>query len=159
MATVYDFTLPKLGGGELKLADFQDTVLLIVNVASQCGLTPQYSKLEALQQRYGDRGFTVIGVPCNQFMGQEPGNDEQIQEFCTTQYGISFPMSGKIDVNGDNRHALYQWLTDEHEGIPGDIEWNFAKFLVNQYGDVVNRFHPQTEPDDEEVIGAIEACL
>jgi glutathione peroxidase len=159
MTTAYDFKLPGLGGGELDFADFRDTVVLVVNVASECGLTPQYSQLQALQQRYSDRGFTVVGIPCNQFLGQEPGSDEDIQAFCSSQYGVTFPMSGKLDVNGDNRAPLYRWLSDEEHGFAGDIEWNFAKILINRYDDVVNRFPPETEPEAEAVIEAIEACL
>ena len=159
MTTAYDFNLSKLAGGQLKLNDFKDQVILVVNVASECGLTPQYSKLEALHEKYQERGFSVIGIPCNQFLGQEPGTDEEIATFCSAQYGVTFPMSGKIDVNGDNQDPLYAWLTAEDSGFSGEIEWNFGKFLINRYGDVVNRFSPQTEPDDETVVAAIEACL
>jgi glutathione peroxidase len=111
MTTAYDFTLPKLKGGDLPLKDLKNKVILLVNVASQCGLTPQYSKLQTLQEQYADKGLVVLGVPCNQFRGQESGNDEEIATFCDTQYGIRFPMASKIDVNGDNSHPLYQWLT------------------------------------------------
>ena len=159
MTTAYDFTLPKLQGGELALADYRGQTILLVNVASQCGLTPQYSKLEELQQSYGERGLVVIGVPCNQFREQEPGDDDTIASFCDSQYGISFPMASKVDVNGDNRHPLYQWLIGEHTEFAGDIEWNFGKILINRYGDPVNRYHPKVEPDDSDLIQAIEACL
>ena len=159
MTTAYDFKLPKLQGGELDLSTFKDQVILVVNVASECGLTPQYSKLEQLHEKYQQRGFSVIGIPCNQFLGQEPGSDEEIASFCSAQYGVTFPMSGKVEVNGENRDPLYSWLTAEEHGFSDDIEWNFGKFLVNRYGDVVNRFSPQTEPDDDAVIAAIENCF
>lgn len=159
MTTAYDFTLPKLKGGDLPLKDLKGKVILLVNVASQCGLTPQYSKLQALQEQYAGEGLVVVGVPCNQFRGQESGNDEQIATFCDSQYGISFPMASKVDVNGDNSHPLYQWLTKNGTEFSGDIEWNFGKFIINRYGDPVNRFTPKTEPDAAEVIQAIENCL
>ncbi|MFT6310136.1 MAG: glutathione peroxidase [Porticoccus sp.] len=159
MTTAYDFTLPKLKGGDLPLQDYKGKVVLLVNVASQCGLTPQYSKLQELQEQYTDKGLVVLGVPCNQFRGQESGNDEEIATFCDTQYGISFPMASKVDVNGDNSHPLYQWLTKEGTEFGGNIEWNFGKFIINRYGDPVNRFNPKTEPDAPEVIQAIENCL
>jgi glutathione peroxidase len=130
-------------------------------VASKCGLTPQYEQLEALQKQYAAQGFTVVGVPCNQFMGQEPGTSEEIASFCSTTYGVTFPLTEKIDVNGDARHALYSALTPvaDAEGVDGDIRWNFEKFLVNRDGAVVARFHPKTSPDAPEVISAIESAL
>jgi glutathione peroxidase len=130
---------------------------LVVNVASRCGLTPQYAKLEALHERYADRGFTVVGFPCNQFMAQEPGTDEQIAEFCSTTYGVTFPMSTKIDVNGEGRDPIYRTLIAA--GGPDDIQWNFEKFLVGPQGDVLARFDPRTEPDAPEVVEAIERAL
>ena len=135
--------------------------MLIVNVASKCGLTPQYTALEKLAQDYGDRGLTVLGVPCNQFMGQEPGSAEEIQKFCSTTYGVTFPLLAKTDVNGADRHPLYDELTKaaDAEGEAGDIQWNFEKFLVAPDGTVVNRFRPRTEPDAVEVINAIEAVV
>ncbi|MBF6173289.1 glutathione peroxidase [Nocardia blacklockiae] len=138
-----------------------DKALLIVNVASKCGLTPQYTGLVELQQTYGPRGFSVIGVPCNQFMGQEPGTAEEIQEFCSTTYGVDFPLLAKSEVNGDDRHPLYQELvrTADAEGEAGDIQWNFEKFLVDRDGKVVARFRPRTEPKDAAVVEAIEAVL
>lgn len=157
MSNCFDFVLPKLGGGELPLAQFQHSNILIVNVASQCGLTPQYTKLQALSEQYNDEDLVVLGVPCNQFLEQEPGTDEEIQTFCSTQYGVSFPMAGKIEVNGENRHPLYEYLAGDDAKFSGDIEWNFAKFLVNRYGDVVARFGAQTEPDADEVKDAIKA--
>ena len=130
-------------------------------MASKCGLTPQYTGLEELQQRYADRGFTVLGVPCNQFGGQEPGRADEIQTFCSTTYGVTFPMTEKVDVNGQQRHALYQRLTEtpDREGEAGDIQWNFEKFLVSPQGEIVARFRPRTEPESEDVVEAIEANL
>ncbi|MEH6550893.1 MAG: glutathione peroxidase [Pseudomonadales bacterium] len=159
MTTAYDFTLPKLQGGDLSLADFSNKVVLLVNVASECGLTAQYSKLQALYERLADKGLVVLGVPCNQFAAQEPGTDDDIRNFCDSQYSISFPLSGKIDVNGESAHPLYQWLTGPDSEFSGDIEWNFAKFIINRYGDVVARLPAQTEPDEQEILDAIDACL
>jgi len=134
---------------------------LLVNVASKCGLTPQYSELESLQKTYGDRGFSVLGFPCNQFMGQEPGTHAEIVEFCSTTYGVTFPLMEKIDVNGDDRHALYEVLTAtaDAEGVDGDIRWNFEKFLVGRDGNVVARFSPLVLPDAPEVVDTIEKAL
>ncbi|MFF4774288.1 glutathione peroxidase [Microtetraspora fusca] len=134
---------------------------LVVNVASKCGLTPQYAGLVRLQETYGGRGFTVVGVPCNQFMGQEPGSAEEIQEFCSTTYGVDFPLLEKIEVNGDGRHPLYASLTQtpDAEGAAGDIQWNFEKFLVDGAGEVVERFRPRTEPEAPEVVAAIEKTV
>jgi glutathione peroxidase len=136
-------------------------VALVVNVASKCGLTPQYTKLEALQQELGGSDFTVVGFPCNQFGGQEPGTAEEIESFCSTTYGVTFPMTEKIDVNGEERDAVYDVLTSQAdaEGNAGDIQWNFEKFLVAPDGTVVKRFRPRTEPDAPEVVEAIEAVL
>jgi glutathione peroxidase len=134
---------------------------LVVNVASRCGLTPQYSQLEGLHEEYADRGFTVIGVPCNQFMGQEPGTAEEIAEFCSATYGVTFPMTEKAEVNGAGAHPLYQRLTavPDAAGTSGDVQWNFEKFLIAPTGDVVGRFRPTTLPDAPEVRAAIEAVL
>jgi glutathione peroxidase len=151
-----------LDGQETTLRDIRDgRAALVVNVASKCGLTPQYTALEELQQKYGDRGFTVIGVPCNQFGGQEPGTADEIQTFCSTTFGVSFPMTEKVDVNGPDRHPVYQALveTKDEDGEAGDIQWNFEKFLVSADGDVVARFRPRTTPDDPKVIAAIESVL
>jgi glutathione peroxidase len=136
-------------------------VALVVNVASRCGLTPQYAGLEALHEEYRDRGFTVLGVPCNQFMGQEPGTAEEIAEFCSATYGVTFPMTEKVDVNGADAHPLYQRLTETPDptGTAGDVQWNFEKFLVDRRGAVVARFRPQTQPDSPEVRAAVEAAL
>ena len=133
---------------------------LLVNVASKCGLTPQYEGLERLQETYGDRGFTVLGFPCNQFLGQEPGTAEEIAEFCSTTYGVSFPLFEKIEVNGDGRHPLYAELTEvaDAEGAAGDIQWNFEKFLVSPDG-TIRRFRPGVEPEAPELVAAIEADL
>jgi glutathione peroxidase len=143
------------------LAPGPGTVTLVVNVASRCGLTPQYVGLERLQQRYADRNFTVLGVPCNQFGGQEPGTSNQIAQFCSTSYGISFPMTEKVDVNGAHRHPLYAELVGvpDAAGYAGDVRWNFEKFLIGIDGTPVARFDPQTDPEDPRVIAAIEAAL
>jgi glutathione peroxidase len=135
--------------------------LLLVNVASKCGLTPQYTGLEELQRTYASRGFSVIGFPCNQFMGQEPGTSDEIAEFCSATYGVSFPLMEKIDVKGPEAHALYTALTEvpDSMGVAGDVQWNFEKFLISPAGEVVGRFRPQTEPDDPTLVAAIEAQL
>lgn len=161
IVSLYDIPLRTLAGEPTSLADQRGKTLLIVNVASKCGLTPQYTALEQLQQRYADRGFSVIGVPCNQFGGQEPGTAEEIRTFCSTTYGVTFPMLAKTDVNGPDRHPLYTELTAtvDADGEAGDIQWNFEKFLVDPAGDVVARFRPRTTPDDEIVIKAIESSL
>ena len=157
----YDIDLRTLEGEPTSLAEDEGEALLIVNVASKCGLTPQYTALEQLAKDYGARGLTVVGVPCNQFMGQEPGTADEIQEFCSTTYGVTFPLLEKTDVNGADRHPLYAELTKaaDAEGESGDIQWNFEKFLLAPGGAVVNRFRPRTEPDAPEVISAIEAVL
>ncbi len=138
-----------------------DRVVLLVNVASKCGLTPQYSGLVELQKSYGERGFSVVGVPCNQFMGQEPGTAEEIQQFCSMTYGVDFPLLEKTDVNGEGRHPLYQGLVDtaDAEGAAGDIQWNFEKFLIARDGTVAGRFRPRTAPDDAALVAAVEALL
>lgn len=136
-------------------------VTLVVNVASACGLTPQYTALEQIHEQFAERGFSVVGVPCNQFMGQEPGTPEEIAEFCSSTYGVTFPLSEKVDVNGDARHALYTQLTQkaDSEDVDGDIRWNFEKFLVGRNGDVLARFSPMVLPDAPEVLSAIESAL
>jgi glutathione peroxidase len=156
-----DIELTTLDGRSTTLAELADGAVLVVNVASKCGLTPQYSALEQLAKDYGDRGLTVIGVPCNQFMGQEPGTAEEIQTFCSTNYGVTFPLLAKTDVNGPDRHPLYAELTTtpDDNGEAGDIQWNFEKFLLAPGGEVANRFRPRTVPDAPEVIAAIEAVL
>ncbi len=158
---LYDIPVRTLHGEPASLADHRGQALLIVNVASQCGLTPQYTQLEELQKRYQDRGFSVLAFPCNQFGAQEPGTPEEIETFCSTNYGVTFPIFEKIEVNGDNRHQLYQELTavPDSEGKAGDIQWNFEKFLVSPKGDVVARFRPMTAPDAPEVVDALESQL
>jgi glutathione peroxidase len=158
---IYDVSINSLKGEPLDLHSFEDKAVLVVNVASRCGLTPQYSRLESLQERYSDKGFTVLGVPCNQFGGQEPGSAEEIETFCSTRYGVSFPMTEKVEVNGPGRHRLYDELTQvsDAQGEAGDIQWNFEKFLVAPKGTSITRFRPTTEPDAPEVIGAIESAL
>jgi glutathione peroxidase len=160
MTNIKDIPVRALDGSDFSLADLKGP-LLIVNVASKCGLTPQYTALEQLAKDYGPKGLTVVGVPCNQFMGQEPGSAEEIAEFCSATYGVTFPLLEKTEVNGENRHPLYQELaqTPDASGAAGDIEWNFEKFLVSADGQVLNRFRPQTVPDDPAVITAIEDAL
>jgi glutathione peroxidase len=134
---------------------------LLVNVASKCGLTPQYTGLEALQEKYADRGFTVVGLPCNQFRGQEPGTPEEIAEFCSATYGVTFPLTEKIEVNGEGRHEVYRTLveTADEDGEAGDVQWNFEKFLVDGSGAVLARFRPGVEPDDPRLVAAVESQL
>jgi glutathione peroxidase len=148
MASVYDFTARRLGGKEESLGAYKGKALLIVNVASKCGFTPQYEGLEALYKSYKDKGFEILGFPCNQFGAQEPGDEKEIATFCKTTYGVTFPMFAKIDVNGDNAHPLYKFLKKEKKGIAGSeaIKWNFTKFLVDRNGAVVERFGPQDTP-------------
>lgn len=153
--------LTTLDGKNTTLGELSGGATLVVNVASKCGLTPQYTALEKIAEDYADRGLTVVGVPCNQFMGQEPGTAEEIQNFCSTTYGVTFPLLAKTDVNGADRHPLYAELTKATDagGEAGDIQWNFEKFLLTPDGEVVNRFRPRTEPDAPEVIAAIEAVI
>lgn len=162
MATIpYDATVVTVTGEETTLADLEGKALLVVNVASKCGLTPQYEQLEQLQREYGERGLQVVGFPCNQFAGQEPGTDEQIAEFCSATFGVSFPVFSKIKVNGRGAHPIYQAIRkakDSH-GLGGPVLWNFEKFLVAPGGEVVGRFRPKTLPDAPEVIAAIEGAL
>ena len=159
--SVYDTPIATLDGKPGLLSGEQGKVTLMVNVASKCGLTPQYTGLEKLQKEYGDRGFDVVGIPCNQFGEQEPGSPEEIATFCSTTYGVSFPMSEKVEVNGDGRHPLYQQLTPvaDGEGHTGDIRWNFEKFLVGRDGNVVARFSPMVDPEAPEITEAIEKAL
>ena len=159
--SVYDTKIAGLTGVNDLLNSIKGSVTLVVNVASKCGLTPQYTALEALQKEFATQGFTVLGVPCNQFGAQEPGSASEIETFCSTNYGVTFPISEKIEVNGAGRHALYQTLTQvtDDEGHSGDIRWNFEKFLVSRDGEVVSRFKPQTTPDSAEVMAAIKDQL
>ncbi|MEY2568424.1 MAG: glutathione peroxidase [Actinomycetota bacterium] len=158
---LFDHQINRITGEPATLAEHKGDLLLIVNVASKCGLTPQYTGLQKIQEEYGDRGFSVLGFPCNQFLGQEPGTPEEIQEFCSTTYGIDFPLFEKIDVNGDDRHPIYEELTAaaDAEGHSGDIRWNFEKFLVSPGGEIVARFNPTVEPEDPQITQAIEANL
>jgi glutathione peroxidase len=161
MATLHDFTLRTLEGAERSLAEYSGKVALVVNVASKCGLTPQYEGLQRVHQRYEKRGFTVLGFPCNQFAGQEPGSEAEIRSFCTANYGVTFPLFTKLEVNGPGRHPLYAWLAAQDgapEG-PGDIKWNFSKFLLGKDGRVVARFDPRTDPEAPELSQAIEKAL
>ncbi|WP_406456182.1 glutathione peroxidase [Streptomyces sp. NBC_01622] len=150
-----------LKGGSADLSQYAGQAVLVVNVASKCGLTPQYTGLERLQERYAAQGFTVLGVPCNQFLGQEPGSAEEIAEFCSATYGVTFPLTEKVEVNGDGRHELYERLVGfaDAEGHTGDIRWNFEKFLIGRDGTVVARFSPQTEPESAEIVAAVEGSL
>ncbi len=157
---IRDIELTTISGAPVTLADYADKVVMVVNVASKCGLTPQYEKLERLQKDYADRGFTVLGFPCNQFLGQEPGSTEDIKEFCSTTYGVTFPLMDKIKVNGRGKHPLYAELTqvEDERGKAGRVKWNFEKFVITPDG-AVSRFRPTTQPDAPEVIAAIESGL
>jgi glutathione peroxidase len=157
----YDHTLEALDGSTLDLAAFRGQPTLIVNVASKCGLTPQYEGLQSLYERYADRGLNVVGVPCNQFGEQEPGTPDEIATFCSANYGVTFPLTAKLDVNGPNRHPLYDELTatPDAEGKAGDVQWNFEKFLISSDGEILARFRPLTTPDDPELLAAIENAL
>ncbi len=159
MSAFHDINLRALDGQELPLAPLKGKVVLVVNVASKCGLTPQYAGLESLYQQYKDQGFSVLGLPCNQFAGQEPGSEDEIKAFCTLNYGVSFPLSSKLEVNGPGRHSLYRLLAGEGAEFPGDITWNFEKFLVGKDGRVLARFSPRTAPDDASIVQAIEKAL
>ncbi len=159
MSAFHDMKLKALDGQELPLAPFKGQLVLVVNVASKCGLTPQYAALENLYQTYKSRGFNVLGLPCNQFAGQEPGTQEEIQTFCSLNYGVTFTLGDKLEVNGPQRHSLYRLLAGEGAEYPGDITWNFEKFLVGRDGRVLARFSPRTAPDDPAVIQAIEKAL
>jgi glutathione peroxidase len=158
--TIFDVAIAGGTDPSANLTPQPGVTTLVVNVASKCGLTPQYAGLERLQEKYAGRGFTVLGVPCNQFGGQEPGTADEIAEFCSATYGVSFPLTEKVEVNGDGRHPLYAGLVDvaDAEGYQGDIRWNFEKFLISPAGDIV-RFGPRVEPEDETVVAAIEATL
>lgn len=157
---IFDYAIATLDGSPSSLKPYEGNVLLLVNVASKCGLTPQYEGLEQLQKKYEGQGFSVLGFPCNQFMEQEPGSPEEIQTFCSMTYGVTFPLFEKIDVNGDNRHPIYTELETvaDAEGHSGDVRWNFEKFLVARDG-TVTRFAPLVTPEDSALVGAIEAAL
>ena len=160
--TLHQIPLQTLGGDDATLGDHAGKVALIVNVASRCGLTPQYAGLEELHEKLAPRGFTVLGFPCNQFGGQEPGTAEEIETFCSTTYGVTFPLFEKVEVNGEGRHAVFTELTavpEQESGESGDVAWNFGKWLINAEGEPVARFSPRTTPDSPEVVAAIEKLL
>ena len=155
MSSAHDFSAPSISGQDTSLAEFKGKTLLVVNVASACGLTPQYEGLQALHAQYAERGLAVLGFPCNQFGAQEPGSEEEIQHFCSSRFGVEFPLFSKIEVNGPERHPLYQFLIGDGE----DISWNFEKFLIDDQGQTIARFSPRTAPDDPELMSAIEQSL
>jgi glutathione peroxidase len=157
--TIYSLPLKDIDGKSTSLDAYKGKVLLIVNVASKCGYTPQYTGLEALQQKYGDKGFVVLGFPCNQFRAQEPGTAEEIKQFCSSKYHVTFPLFEKIEVNGPNRHPLYLMLAGKESPFAGDIRWNFTKFLVGRDGKVLKRFEPGVTPDSAQMVQAIESAL
>lgn len=159
--TLHDIPLTTLDGRPTTLGDHAGRALLVVNVASRCGLTPQYAGLEKLQEDYAERGLTVVGFPCNQFGGQEPGSAEEIQEFCSATYGVTFPMMEKVEVNGPRQHPVFQVLTqvDDADGVAGDVEWNFEKWVVGPDGTPRARFRPGVEPGSDELVSAIETAL
>jgi glutathione peroxidase len=159
--SIYDIELPSLNGKQVALSDYADQVVLAVNVASRCSFTPQYKGLQALHDRYAGRGFTVLGFPCNQFLHQEPGDAEEIQAFCSLNFGVTFPLFAKLEVKGRNRHPLYALLSEfpDDQGKAGNVSWNFEKFLVGKDGRVVRRFRPKVEPEDPKVVASIEALL
>jgi glutathione peroxidase len=160
--SIYDVSINRLDGSPADLHAYEDKTVLVVNVASQCGLTPQYTGLEHLHEQFADRGFTVLGVPCNQFGQQEPGSADEIATFCSSNYGVTFPLTEKVEVNGEGRHPLYRQLVDVPDvadSHTGDIRWNFEKFVIAPGGKVVARFNPMVEPTSDEVVGAIEDAL
>jgi glutathione peroxidase len=160
--SILDAPIARLDGTETTLGEITGgRTALLVNVASKCGLTPQYAGLEQLQETYGDATFTVVGLPCNQFRGQEPGTAEEISEFCSATYGVTFPMTEKIEVNGEGRHEVYATLTEaaDESGNTGDVTWNFEKFLVDPTGTVIARFSPRVEPQDPQVVAAIQSAI
>lgn len=160
-ASVYDFTMKDIDGNDVKLDAYKGKVVMIVNTASRCGYTPQYEGLQAIYEKYKDRGFVVLGFPANNFMGQEPGTEKEIKEFCTLKYNVTFPMFSKISVTGTDQHPLYGYLTNKatNPEFPGDISWNFNKFLIGKAGKIVGRFGSNDKPEDEAVIAAIESQL
>jgi glutathione peroxidase len=161
MSSLHDIPLKTLDGQDTTLGELKGKAVLVVNVASKCGLTPQYEGLEKLHEQYADRGFSVVGFPCNQFGGQEPGTEEEIATFCSTTYGVTFPLMAKIDVNGPDRHPVYDELTKvaDAEGTDGDIRWNFEKFVLSPTGEIVARFSPMVKPEDEGLVATIEEQL
>jgi glutathione peroxidase len=157
--SIYDVPLKDIDGNSTTLKPYEGKVLLIVNVASQCGYTPQYAALEALYSKYKGQGLVVLGFPCNQFNGQEPGTDAEIKQFCSSKYGVTFPLFDKIEVNGDNRHPLYVLLAGKNSPVAGNIRWNFTKFLIDRHGNILKRFESKVKPDSAEVTAAVEAAL
>lgn len=159
--SLYDVTINTLQGGDADLTQYRGKAVLVVNVASRCGLTPQYTGLQKLAEEYADQGLVVLGVPCNQFAGQEPGSAEEIAEFCDVNYGVTFPLTEKIDVNGPARHPLYDLLTQtaDADGEAGDVKWNFEKFVVDRSGTVVARLRPQVTPESPALVGAVQRVL
>lgn len=157
--SIYSIPVKDIDGASTSLEPYKGKVLLVVNVASKCGLTPQYAGLESLYKKYKDQGLVILGFPCNQFGSQEPGTNEQIKQFCSSTYGVSFPMFDKLEVNGAGRHPLYVHLAGKDSPYPGDIKWNFNKFLVGRDGKILKRFEPKTAPDDPALVGAIEEAL
>ncbi|MBX3265156.1 MAG: glutathione peroxidase [Acidobacteria bacterium] len=158
---MYEFTMKDIDGNDISLEKYKGNVVMLVNVASRCGLTPQYEGLQAIYDKYKDRGFTVLGFPANNFMGQEPGTEAEIKEFCSLNYNVGFPMFSKISVKGTDQHPLYRFLThpETNPGFDGDITWNFEKFLADREGKIIARFSPRTVPTDAEVIEKLEAAL
>jgi len=161
VSEIYDIPVHTLQGKPSSLGDLKGKAVLVVNVASKCGLTPQYTGLQKLQDTYAGRGFSVVGFPCNQFLEQEPGTADEIAEFCTVNYGVTFPLFEKIDVNGPDRHPIYEALTavPDAEGAAGDVQWNFEKFLLSPEGEIVGRFRPGVEPEDPGLVAAVESAL
>jgi glutathione peroxidase len=159
--SIYDFTMKSIDGQPVSLGSYSGKVVLLVNVASKCGFTPQYAGLEALYEKYKDRGLVIVGIPANNFMSQEPGTDAEIKTFCTNKYNVTFPMMSKVSVKGDDKTPLYTFLTDANTDpqFAGDIKWNFTKFLIDRNGNVVQRFEPAVTPDSKEVVSAIEKQL
>jgi glutathione peroxidase len=158
-SSIFDIPLKDIDGKATSLKPYEGKVLLIVNVASKCGYTPQYAGLEALYEEYKDKGLVVLGFPCNQFGGQEPGTDEQIKQFCSSKYQVTFPLFDKIDVNGANRNPLYTMLAGESSPFPGNIRWNFSKFLIGRDGKILKRYDSKVKPDSEELVQAVQAAL
>jgi len=160
VSSIYDFTLPSIDGQSMPLANFKGKVVMLVNVASKCGFTPQYAGLEALYEKYKDQGFVILGFPANNFGAQEPGSNQEIKKFCSTKYNVSFPMYGKVSVKGEDQTPLYQYLTQQADPThSGDIKWNFTKFLVDRKGRVVQRFESAVTPDSPQVTSAVEGLL
>lgn len=159
--SIYDIEMQRLDGSPERLSDYEGKVVLAVNVASKCGNTPQYAGLQSLYEKYGEQGFTVLGFPCNQFFHQEPGDAAQIRQFCSLNYGVTFPLFAKLDVKGSKQHPLYALLSEapDDAGKAGNVQWNFEKFLIGRDGRVARRFRPKTQPDDPKVVAAIEELL